>query len=304
MTCWPSTGRARARRSPSSPWPDGERRMLWTTFTAAAGRHRRQPPAGARPTCWPSCGSFAEAGIRMVRLDAVGYAIKKPGDSCFMMPRPSPSSMNSPRIARGLGHGGAGGGAQLLPQADRDRAAGGLGVRLRAAAAGAACAVLRHCRAAEGLGPQRPANAITVLDTHDGIGIIDIGADATDRAGRPGLVPPAELDQLVEMHPHPQRRPEPRGHRRGRQQPRPVPGELHLLRRAGPRRCAYLLARAIQFFLPGVPQVYYVGLLAGENDMALLQAQRRGPRHQPPPLHAAPRSMRTCSARWCSSCCS
>ena len=33
---------------------------------------------------------------------------------------------------------------------------------------------------------------------------------------------------------------------------------------------AYLIARAIQFFLPGVPQVYYVGLLAGENDMALL----------------------------------
>ena len=33
---------------------------------------------------------------------------------------------------------------------------------------------------------------------------------------------------------------------------------------------AYLAARAIQCFLPGVPQVYYVGLLAGENDMALL----------------------------------
>ncbi|ULT57739.1 sucrose phosphorylase [Neobacillus drentensis] len=29
---------------------------------------------------------------------------------------------------------------------------------------------------------------------------------------------------------------------------------------------AYLAARAIQFFAPGVPQVYYVGLLAGEND--------------------------------------
>ena len=27
----------------------------------------------------------------------------------------------------------------------------------------------------------------------------------------------------------------------------------------------------MQFFLPGIPQVYYVGLLAGENDMALLQ---------------------------------
>ncbi len=30
---------------------------------------------------------------------------------------------------------------------------------------------------------------------------------------------------------------------------------------------AYLAARAIQFFTPGVPQVYYVGLLAGENDV-------------------------------------
>ena len=29
---------------------------------------------------------------------------------------------------------------------------------------------------------------------------------------------------------------------------------------------AYLDARAIQFFSPGIPQVYYVGLLAGEND--------------------------------------
>jgi sucrose phosphorylase len=30
---------------------------------------------------------------------------------------------------------------------------------------------------------------------------------------------------------------------------------------------AYMAARAIQFFAPGVPQVYYVGLLAGENDV-------------------------------------
>jgi sucrose phosphorylase len=29
---------------------------------------------------------------------------------------------------------------------------------------------------------------------------------------------------------------------------------------------AYLIARAIQFFTPGIPQVYYVGLLAGKND--------------------------------------
>ena len=33
---------------------------------------------------------------------------------------------------------------------------------------------------------------------------------------------------------------------------------------ANPRH--YLLARAIQFFTPGLPMVYYVGLLAGRND--------------------------------------
>ena len=39
---------------------------------------------------------------------------------------------------------------------------------------------------------------------------------------------------------------------------------------------AYLLARAIQFFAPGVPQVYYVGLLAGRNDLEQLERTREG----------------------------
>jgi sucrose phosphorylase len=43
------------------------------------------------------------------------------------------------------------------------------------------------------------------------------------------------------------------------------------MRHTGPGDRLYLMSRAIQFFLPGIPQVYYVGLLAGENDMALLR---------------------------------
>lgn len=38
----------------------------------------------------------------------------------------------------------------------------------------------------------------------------------------------------------------------------------------------YIAARAVQFFLPGVPQVYYVGALAGENDMELLKRTNVG----------------------------
>ncbi|MBP2666721.1 MAG: Sucrose phosphorylase-like protein, partial [Firmicutes bacterium] len=38
----------------------------------------------------------------------------------------------------------------------------------------------------------------------------------------------------------------------------------------GGRETDYLIARALQFFAPGIPQVYYVGLLGGTNDMELL----------------------------------
>lgn len=39
---------------------------------------------------------------------------------------------------------------------------------------------------------------------------------------------------------------------------------------------SYLLARAIQCFAPGIPQIYYVGLLAGKNDIELLEATKEG----------------------------
>ena len=39
---------------------------------------------------------------------------------------------------------------------------------------------------------------------------------------------------------------------------------------------AYLLARVLQCFAPGSPQIYYVGLLAGENDIELLESTKEG----------------------------
>lgn len=39
---------------------------------------------------------------------------------------------------------------------------------------------------------------------------------------------------------------------------------------------AYLMARAIQVFAPGIPQIYYVGLLAGKNDLDLLEKTKEG----------------------------
>jgi sucrose phosphorylase len=109
-----------------------------------------------------------------------------------------------------------------------------------------------------------------VLDTHDGIGVIDIAAEHGG-AGRPGLVADEELERLVEDI-----------HVRSRGESARATGaaasnlDLYQVNctfydALGRDDRKYLLARAIQFFLPGVPQVYYVGLLAGTNDMALLE---------------------------------
>ena len=38
----------------------------------------------------------------------------------------------------------------------------------------------------------------------------------------------------------------------------------------------YFIARLLQIFAPGIPQIYYVGLLAGENDIQLLEKTKEG----------------------------
>ena len=38
----------------------------------------------------------------------------------------------------------------------------------------------------------------------------------------------------------------------------------------------YFLARLLQIFAPGIPQIYYVGLLAGQNDIKLLEKTKEG----------------------------
>jgi sucrose phosphorylase len=116
----------------------------------------------------------------------------------------------------------------------------------------------------------RPTNALTVLDTHDGIGVIDVGAEhGGDR--RPGLLRPHELERLVESI-----------HVSSGGASRLATGAAAANLDLYQVNCTfydamarsdrdYLLARAIQLFTPGIPQIYYVGLLAGENDLALLK---------------------------------
>jgi sucrose phosphorylase len=247
----------------------GERVTLWTTFTPEQIDIDVTNREG-RAYLERIVSTLADNGVSMIRLDAVGYAIKKRGTSCFMLPETFEFIDRFAARARELGievlvevH------SHYLRQIE-------IATRVDWVYDFALPPLVLHAFAFATARPLkdwiriRPANAITVLDTHDGIGIIDIAADAADRAARPGLVPPDELDRLVESI-----------HARSGGESRRATGaaasnlDLYQVNctffdAMGGDERRYLLARAIQFFLPGIPQVYYVGLLAGRNDMDLL----------------------------------
>ncbi len=247
----------------------GHRELLWTTFTPQQLDIDISHPQG-KAYLSSILSRFADSGIRMVRLDAVGYAIKKAGTACFMGPETFDFIAAFAGEARALGievlveiHSYYQKQIEIAQQVDWVYDFALPPLVLHALTAADAEPLKRWIG-------MRPANSLTVLDTHDGIGIIDIGADASDRDGSPGLVSPAQLDALVE-----------RMHVNSKGQSRQATGaaasnlDLYQVNctfydALARSDAAYLAARAIQFFLPGIPQVYYVGLLAGENDMALL----------------------------------
>ena len=253
----------------------GEKRILWTTFTSKQIDIDVEHPQG-KAYLSSILKTLSESGIRMVRLDAVGYAIKKAGDTCFMMPETFAFIDQFAAEARSLGievlveiHSYYRKQIEIAARVDWVYDFALPPLALHAVMTGRADALKAWIAV-------RPNNALTVLDTHDGIGIIDIGADATDRQGSPGLVPPEELDALVEwMHDN--------SGGQSRQATGAAASNLDLYQvnctfydALGRQDLAYLLTRALQFWLPGVPQVYYVGLLAGHNDMDLLASSGVG----------------------------
>ena len=247
---------------------DGSRRIMWTTFTSEQIDLDVNDPTTVA-YLRSILDRFAEAGVSIVRLDAVGYAVKTPGTSSFVTAetRAFIDELSSWAAERGIEvlveiHSHYEHQIEIARQVDRVYDFALPPLVLHALFTGDAAPLLRWLEV-------RPTNAVTVLDTHDGIGVRDVGRDATDPQ-RAGLLDDDQIDALVEqIHEHTQ------GASRLATGEAASNVDLYQVNSTfydalGRDDRAYLLARLLQFFVPGVPQVYYVGLLAGENDLDLL----------------------------------
>ncbi|MFD2670172.1 sucrose phosphorylase [Marinicrinis sediminis] len=214
--------------------------------------------------------NFKDHHVKIVRLDAVGYVIKKLGTSCFFVEPDIYTFLDwIMELATSMD-------IELLPEVHAHHT-----IQYKLAERGfwiydfilpyrildtminqSSAALTQYLK-------HRPSNQFTMLDCHDGI---PVKPDLDD------LIDTKEARKLVDVCME-------RGSNlsliMSDEHKAPDGFDVHQI------RCsfysvlnrdddAYLAARAIQFFTPGVPQVYYVGLLAGENDVEKVQETGEG----------------------------
>src|SRR3954469_20169095 len=252
----------------------GERLLLWTTFTHDQIDIDVTHTEGRRYLA-EVLTRFHDAGVAVIRLDAVGFAIKKAGTSCFMIPETFAFIDGLTAQAHALGmevlvevHGHPDDQIAVARHVDWVYDFALPPLVLHTLYTRNAAALVRWLAI-------RPTNAVTVLDTHDGIGVQDVDRDRRRPDADP-LLPRAAIEALIDTI----------GERSGGASRRAsgAAGEnvdasqinCTFYDAVGRRDDEYLIARAIQCFVPGIPQIYYVGLLAGANDVNLLQRTRVG----------------------------
>lgn len=250
---------------------DGGRRLVWTTFAPTqVDLDVRSPRAAAYLE--DVLRLLARHGVTTVRLDAVGYAVKTPGTTSFMTDETLGFVERLAAVARGVG-------LRVLVEVHSHHAD-----QLRVAPLVdlvydfATPPLVLHAWGTGDLGPLRrwlavrPANAVTVLDTHDGIGVVDAGPSGD----RPGL-----LDERQSAAVFDRAAVATGGHSRAASvvpQWAVLPHQVNatFLSALGGDVDAFLAARALQLWLPGEPQVYYVGLLGGTDDRERFAATGQG----------------------------
>ncbi|WED23632.1 sucrose phosphorylase [Vibrio sp. JC009] len=249
----------------------GEKINFWATFTDNQIDINVESPAG-KAYLEKVLKLFSENGVKIIRLDAAGYAIKRAGTSCFMTDEAFAFINQLSERANELGmetvaeiHSYYKTQIDVAKKVNRVYDFALPPLILHSLFTNNVDALVSWLKIA-------PRNCLTVLDTHDGIGIIDAGP----QGDKPGLLNADEIDNLVESI-----------HENSQGQSRKATGAAASNVDLYQVNCTYydalarndlhyIFARAIQFFSPGVPQVYYGGLFAMQNDMDLLERTNVG----------------------------
>lgn len=250
---------------------NGEEHDFWTTFSSDQLDINIETPAGKR-YIQRILETFSRSGVKEIRLDAAGYAIKRANTRCFMLAETYAFIQEFDVQAKKLGM------ETLVEIHSHYEKQIEIARKVSRVYDFALSPLVLHAINRNDFSPlvkwlqMSPRNCVTVLDTHDGIGILDVASDGT----KDGLLKQEEIDNLVETI-----------HDKSNGTSRLASGEgsgnLDIYQvnctyydALGRDDTDYLIARAIQFFAPGEPQVYYVGLLAGSNDMALFEQSNAG----------------------------
>ncbi len=212
---------------------------------------------------------LSENGVRIIRLDAVGYVTKKPGTSCFWIePEIYDFIAWVTKVANEVG-------LELLPEVhahyDIQFALAKHGSRVYDFVLPAMVLHTLYNGNGEKLKDYLkvcPRDQYTTLDTHDGIPIqpdMDdlLTIDECQAIVQTCMDRGANLNRIL-------------GKNKKREDFDAHQINITYYDAVGRDDDTYIAARAIQYFSPGAPQVYYVGALAGENDYAAQDAQGEG----------------------------
>ena len=255
-------------RKPNAPFSDivikdtGKTERIWTSFGQHDWSEQIDLDVNAPITRQYLAGifdHFRQQKVKIVRLDAIAYVTKKPGTNCFFV---EPEIYEVMAWIKGVANGM---GIALLPEVHAH-----YNIQFALAQHGywvydfvlpmliLYTLLNQSSQKLQDYLKICPRKQFTTLDCHDGIPVqpdmddiltVEESKNVVDVCLQRG----ANLNRILSSQ---KRHPDFDAHQIN----------CTYYSALGTNDDAYLAARAIQFFSPGVPQVYYVGLLAGEND--------------------------------------
>jgi sucrose phosphorylase len=215
--------------------------------------------------------ALKSGGVKVVRLDAVGYAVKTPGTDSFMTAETLEFVSEITELIQSYDmrvlvevHAHYSQQLEIAPLVDLIYDFQTAPILLHSLFTGTVDRLADWFKI-------RPTNCLNVLDTHDGYGVID-GGPIGDK---PGIITQDEMAHIFKVAEK-----NTDGHSAIASvvpQWFTLPHQINAtLPNIVKNDTGYVIMRAVQFFLPGEPQVYYVGLFNGMDDRELFAKSGQG----------------------------